>query len=103
MVLETYGSGNSPSEGWFLNILEKAINKGIIILNVSQVNGGRVIPGRYQTSRDLMRMGVLSGADITTEAAVTKMMFLLGNENDDQEVRKKLVLPLSGEMSLLSY
>lgn len=100
VVLETYGSGNSPSETWFLNIIQKAIDRGIIILNVSQVNGGRVIQGRYQTSRDLKRMGVLSGGDITTEAAVTKMMFLLGNENHDDEVRKKLVLPLAGEMSL---
>lgn len=100
VVLETYGSGNSPSESWFINAIENAINKGIIILNVSQVNGGRVIQGRYQTSRDLKRMGVLSGGDITTEAAITKMMFLLGNENDEQEVRRKLVIPLAGEMSL---
>ncbi|MEX2594717.1 MAG: asparaginase [Anditalea sp.] len=99
VVLETYGSGNSPSEAWFIKSLERAIKKGIIILNVSQVNGGRVIQGRYQTSRDLKRMGVLSGGDITTEAAITKMMFLLGNENDEQEVRKKLVTPLAGEIS----
>src|SRR5690554_3365091 len=100
VVLETYGSGNSPSEGWFLKILEKAIHNGVIILNVSQVNGGRVIQGRYQTSKELKRMGVLSGGDITTEAAITKMMFLLGNENDDHQVRRKLVSPLAGEMSL---
>ncbi len=100
VVLETYGSGNSPSEAWFLNLLEKTIGNGLIFLNVSQVNGGRVIQGRYQTSKDLKRMGVLSGGDITTEAAITKMMFLLGNESDDQELRRKLVLPLAGEMSL---
>src|SRR5690606_14059490 len=75
VVLETYGSGNSPSGAWFLNLLERAIGKGLIFLNVSQVNGGRVIQGRYQTSKDLKRMGVLSGGDITTEAAITKMMF----------------------------
>lgn len=99
VVLETYGSGNSPSEAWFLKPLERAIEKGIIILNVSQVNGGRVIQGRYQTSRDLKRMGVLSGGDITTEAAITKMMFLLGNESDDEVIKKKLVSPLAGEMA----
>jgi len=99
VVLETYGSGNSPSEPWFIKSLEKAIERGIIILNVSQVNGGRVIQGRYQTSKDLKRMGVLSGGEITTEAAITKMMFLLGNERDDLEVKKKLVIPLAGEMS----
>jgi L-asparaginase len=99
VVLETYGSGNSPSEKWFTDSLEKAVKKGIIILNVSQCNGGRVIQGRYHTSKDLKRIGVLSGSDITTEAAVTKMMFLLGNESDDAEIRKKLVLPIAGEMS----
>ncbi|TVP44768.1 MAG: asparaginase [Mongoliibacter sp.] len=100
VVLETYGSGNSPSEPWFLDSLEKAIAKGIIVLNVSQCNGGRVIQGRYETSRDLLRIGVLSGGDITTEAAITKMMFLLANEKSDAEVRRKLVQPMAGEMSL---
>lgn len=100
VVLETYGSGNSPSESWFINSLEKAVKKGIIILNVSQCNGGRVIQGRYQTSKDLKKIGVLSGGDITTEAAVTKMMFLLANETDDNEIRRKLVTPMIGEMSL---
>lgn len=99
VVLETFGSGNSPSEPWFLNALERAVNKGVIILNVSQCNGGRVIQGRYQTSKDLLRIGVLSGGDITTEAAVTKLMFLLGNETSDAEIKRKLVIPLAGEMS----
>lgn len=100
VVLETYGSGNSPSEAWFLNSLEKAVKKEIIILNVSQCNGGRVIQGRYQTSKDLKRIGILSGGDITTEAAITKMMFLLANEKEDAEIRRKLITPLAGEMSL---
>lgn len=103
VVLETYGSGNSPSEAWFIKALENAIQKGVIVLNVSQCNGGRVIQGRYQTSKDLKRIGVLSGGDITTEAAITKMMFLLGNENDEKEIRKKLVSPLAGEMSFTGY
>jgi L-asparaginase len=103
VILETFGSGNSPSEKWFLDSLEKAIKKGLIVLNVSQCNGGRVIQGRYQTSKDLLRIGVFSGGDITTEAAVTKMMFLLGNESTDAEIRKKLVKPLAGEMSLTGF
>jgi L-asparaginase len=102
-ILETFGSGNSPSESWFLEILEKAVARGVIILNVSQCNGGRVIQGRYQTSKDLLRIGVLSGGDITTEAAVTKMMFLLGNESSDAEIRRKLVKPIAGEMSLSGF
>ncbi|WP_373493508.1 asparaginase [Aquiflexum sp.] len=101
VVLETYGSGNSPSESWFINSLDRAVKKGIIILNVSQCNGGRVIQGRYQTSKDLKKIGVLSGGDITTEAAVTKMMFLLANEKEDSEIRRKLITPMIGEMSLV--
>lgn len=100
VVLETYGSGNSPSESWFINSLDRAVKKGMIILNVSQCNGGRVIQGRYQTSKDLKKIGVLSGGDITTEAAVTKMMFLLANEKEDAEIRRKLITPMVGEMSL---
>ncbi len=99
VVLETYGSGNSPSEGWFMKSLERAVKKGIIILNVSQCNGGRVIQGRYETSKELLNVGGISGADITTEAAVTKMMFLLGQEKSLADVRAKLSVPLAGEMT----
>lgn len=100
VVLETYGSGNSPSEPWFIESMERAVKKGLIILNVSQCNGGRVIQGRYETSKDMKRIGVLSGGDITTEAAITKMMFLLANESSDADVRRKLITPIAGEMSL---
>ena len=99
VVLETYGSGNSPSEAWFMKSLERAIKKGLIILNVSQCNGGRVIQGRYETSKELLNVGVVSGADMTTEAAVTKLMFLLGQEKSTEEIRRKLTIPLAGEMT----
>ncbi|AWW29876.1 L-asparaginase 1 [Echinicola strongylocentroti] len=102
VVLETYGSGNSPTEPWFIDTIQKAVDKGIIILNVSQCNGGRVIQGRYETSKELKRLGVLSGGDITSEAAICKMMFLLANETDEDEIRRKLITPLAGEMSLTS-
>jgi len=103
IVLETYGSGNSPSEDWFIHTMEEAVDRGLLVFNVSQCNGGRVIQGRYQTSTDLKRVGVLSGGDITTEAAITKMMFVLANENDETEIKRKMMTPLAGEMSVLSH
>lgn len=99
VVMETYGSGNSPNEAWFMDSLERAIKKGLIVLNVSQCNGGRVIQGRYETSKELLNMGVISGADMTTEAAVTKLMFLLGQEHSSEKIRKQLMVPLAGEMT----
>lgn len=103
IVLETYGSGNSPSEDWFIQTMEQAVDRGLLVFNVSQCNGGRVIQGRYQTSTDLKRVGVLSGGDITTEAAITKMMFVLANETDETEIKRKMMTPLAGEMSVLSH
>ncbi len=98
IVLETYGSGNTMNYDWFIKALKKVIKKGVIVFNVSQCSGGEVVQGKYETSRQLMEVGVLSGGDITTEAAVTKMMFLLGTEKDPEEIRRKLVIPLNGEM-----
>lgn len=99
VVLETYGSGNAPTDEWFLKLMKEFIDKGIIIFNVSQCNGGRVSQGRYQTSQFLQEIGVVSGADITTEAAITKLMFALGQSEDIQEVKKILKRSIAGEMS----
>ncbi len=99
VVMETYGSGNSTTDQWFIDNLKAAIDKNIIVYNVSQCTGGRVMQGRYHTSRLLEDMGVISGSDITTEAAITKMMYLLSNEATLENVKKKLKIPLCGEMS----
>ncbi|MEO9476388.1 MAG: asparaginase [Cyclobacteriaceae bacterium] len=100
VVLESYGSGNTMNNKWFLKIIEKAIKDGIIVFNVSQCSGGEVIQGRYETSKKLKEIGVVSGGDITTEAAITKLMFLLGNEQNIENVRKKLEIPMNGEMDI---
>jgi L-asparaginase len=99
VVLETFGSGNAPTGEWFLSLMREFVEKGIIIFNVSQCNGGRVMQGRYQTSHSLQEMGVVSGADMTTEAAITKLMFALGQTPDIEEIKKKLRYSIAGEMS----
>lgn len=99
LVLETFGSGNAPTHPWLMQVLKKAVDAGTLILNVSQCHGGQVIPGRYQSGVWLQEIGVLNGADITSEAALTKMMFLLGEESSENERRSRLIEPISGEMT----
>ena len=99
VVLETFGAGNAPTDGWFLDTLKAAIDRGVVIFNVSQCEGGRVTQGQYQTSTYMKQIGVVSGADITTEAAITKLMLLLGEEDDAATVRALLAQPICGEMS----
>lgn len=99
VILETFGSGNAPNFPWLREILKKSVDSGILILNVSQCHGGKVIPGRYLSGRWLQEIGVLNGADITSEAALTKLMFLLGKESSEDERRSRLIEPISGEMT----
>lgn len=99
VVLETYGSGNAPTLEWFINEIQEAIKRGVVILNVSQCPGGEVMQGRYATSKLLKDAGVISGKDITTEAAITKLMFLLANCKMIEDVKLGLKRSLCGEMS----
>lgn len=99
IILETYGAGNAPTGEWFLSRIKKACKKGIIVMNVSQCSKGAVEMGRYETSRKLANAGVVSGYDATIEAALTKLMVLLGQDLEEEEVKMLLNKSLRGEIA----
>ncbi|MBA0883033.1 asparaginase [Flavobacterium undicola] len=98
IVLETYGSGNAITEDWFINALTKAVKKGLHIVNVTQCTSGSVNMGQYETSSALKQIGVISGKDITTEAAITKLMFLLSQNIPSKDFQTVFETSLRGEM-----
>lgn len=99
VILETFGSGNAPSSQWFLKRIKAAIDKGIIVLNVTQCKAGGVDMDKYQNGLLLKRLGVLNGKDITFEAAIAKLMFLLGKGYSLDTLKKQIESSISGEIS----
>ena len=99
VILETFGSGNALTEKWFEDILANFISHGGIVLNVTQCPAGMVEQGKYETSAQLNRVGVIGGSDITTEAAITKLMFVLGQESDHEKKLLFLNNSIRGEIS----
>jgi len=98
VVLETYGSGNAPTEKWFIQLLKETLSKGVHIVDVTQCVGGSVIMGHYETSVQLEKIGLISGKDITTESAVAKLMYLLGEKIPKNDFKAIFETPLRGEM-----
>lgn len=99
VVLESFGSGNIPTSKWMISQIKSATRKKIIFLNITQCQGGTVNMGQYETSAELLEAGVVSGKDMTTEAAITKMMFLLGQDLEHEEIKLHLNKSLIGEIS----
>ena len=99
IVIETFGAGNAPSDETFRQLISDYIQQGGIILNITQCNSGSVEQGKYETSSFFGKIGVISGKDMTTEAAITKMMYVLGAYKDVEIAKKKLSESVQGEIS----
>lgn len=99
VILETYGSGNAPTEEWFISLIKNTISRGVVVVNVTQCIGGSVAMGQYETSTQLKKAGVISGKDITTEAAVAKIMYLLAKDLSPKVFKTIFETSLRGEIS----
>jgi L-asparaginase len=100
VVLETFGSGNAPMDAWFLDCLKKAVDKGIVIVNITQCIAGGVEMGKYETSVGLRQIGLISGRDMTTSSAITKLMVVLGEQTTPEKVKQQFLKDWVGELTV---
>jgi len=99
VILETYGAGNAPTVDWFKDLIKKAIDRKIHIVNVTQCISGSVMLGHYETSNHLKEIGIINGKDITTESAVAKLKYLIGQRIPFKDFKKTFETSMRGEMS----
>ncbi len=101
IVLKTYGAGNAPTEKWFIDLIHETAERGVVVVNVSQCVNGGVQDKRYMTGNVLANAGVISGHDLTSEAAITKLMYLFGMGLSTEQVKKYISISICGEITVL--
>ena len=99
VVMKSFGAGNAPADEWFLDAVRQTVERGIVVVNITQCPNGCVHPQLYAAGLNLAKVGVVSGRDMTSEAAITKLMYLFGRGLSPDKVKEYLNMPLRGEMS----
>ena len=100
VIFRTFGSGNAPESEWLVDLLSEAVRNGKTIVNITQCATGKVQMEKYRTGRQLLEAGIVSGHDSTVEAALTKLMYLIGQGLSQKEIQRQMNISIAGEITL---